>query len=362
LCGLSFYFNLSRDNQDFPVMQIKSGKADRMKVFGYIATVLVVILFACSAPDRKKDSRPDNLVLVIHGGAGVITRQDMSAEQEKAHRQKLEEALRTGLALLRDGHSSLDAVQAAIIIMEDSPLFNAGKGAVFAANGKNEMDASIMDGKTGQAGAVAGVRHIKNPIALARLVMEKTPHVLLSGEGAEEFARSQGITMMPDEYFYTDYRWQQFLQAKEKEKAAADSLAGKEFGTVGALALDKNGILAAGTSTGGMTYKKYGRIGDSPIIGAGTYAGDGSCAVSATGHGEYFIRGVIAYDIAAMVKYRGFSLEKAVHEAIDVKLTAAGGSGGVIALDTKGNIAMAFNTSGMYRGFIRNDGKPVVLM
>jgi beta-aspartyl-peptidase (threonine type) len=333
-----------------------------MRKSGCINLILVLIFFSCAPRDQNKEHLTKNLVLVIHGGAGVIIRSEMSSEQERVHKEKLQEALMAGFALLRDGHSSLDAVQAAITILEDSPLFNAGKGAVFAANGKNEMDAAIMDGKTGQAGAVAGVCHIKNPINLARLVMEKSAHVLLAGEGAEEFARSQGISMMPDAYFFTDYRWQQFLRAREKEKTSPDSVTGKKFGTVGALALDQSGNLAAGTSTGGITYKKHGRIGDTPLIGAGTYADNRTCAVSATGQGEYFIRGVVAYDIAAMVEYRGISLHDAVHEAIDVKLTAKGGTGGVIALDAQGNIAMEFNTAGMYRGYIRNDGVPVVLM
>jgi L-asparaginase / beta-aspartyl-peptidase len=331
-----------------------------MRKWWYVYIILLAIYFACSFTERKREQPVQNLVLVIHGGAGVITRGDMSAEQEQAHVEKLQEALTSGYALLREGGSSLDAVQAAIIILEDSPLFNAGKGAVFAANGKNEMDAAIMDGKSGQAGAVAGLQHIKNPIILARLVMEKTPHVLLAGEGAEEFARSQGITMMPEEYFYTDYRWQQFLRAREKEKTRTDSVAEKKMGTVGAVALDKYGNLAAGTSTGGMTYKKYNRIGDTPLIGAGTYADNHTCAVSATGHGEFFIRGVVAYDIAARMEYLGLPVAEAVHEVIDNKLTAKGGTGGVIALDASGNIAMDFNTSGMYRGFIRNDNTPQV--
>jgi beta-aspartyl-peptidase (threonine type) len=329
----------------------------------YICLFLIpVFIISCNHP--KSGHRQDTVlpILVIHGGAGVITRTDMSKEKELAYTEKLQETLRTGFALLQEGKSSLDAVEAAIILMEDSPLFNAGKGAVFAANGKNELDASIMDGKNLQAGAVAGVRHIKNPIALARLVMTRSPHVLLSGEGAEEFARSQGITLMPEKYFFTERRWQQLLKIREKEKQKVDSLPDKKFGTVGALALDKEGNLAAGTSTGGLTNKKFGRIGDSPLIGAGNYANNRSCAVSVTGDGEYFIRGVIAYDIAALVAYTNKSLEQAVNEVIQIKLTTMGGKGGVIALDARGNIAMAFNTEGMYRGYIKADGIPVVAM
>ena len=325
--------------------------------------LLILLLFYCSCSwqEQSADLRPvENPVLVIHGGAGVILRSEMNAGKEQAYTEKLQEALRSGYALLLDGHSSLDAVQAAINIMEDSPLFNAGKGAVFAANGKNEMDAAIMDGQTGLAGAVAAVQHIKNPINLARLVMEKTPHVLLCGQGAEEFARQQGMPLMPEEYFFTEHRWQQFLKAKEQDTIPEDTTSGKKFGTVGALALDKAGNLAAGTSTGGLTYKKSGRIGDTPLIGAGTYANNQTCAVSATGQGEYFMRGVVAYDIAAMMEYRGLSVEAAVQEAIK-KLSAAGGTGGVIALDRKGLIAMTFNTAGMYRGYIR-DNTPVVML
>ncbi len=333
-----------------------------MAVFRNIILIILLFICSCSRQEQPANLRPvENPVLVIHGGAGVIIRSEMSTEKEQAYTEKLQEALRTGYALLLEGRPSLDAVQAAINIMEDSPLFNAGKGAVFAANGKNEMDAAIMDGKTLRAGAVAAVQHIKNPINLARLVMEKTPHVLLCGQGAEEFARQQGMPLMPEEYFFTEHRWQQFLKAKEKDTIPDDSTAGKKFGTVGALALDKSGNLAAGTSTGGLTYKKSGRIGDTPLIGAGTYANNQTCAVSATGQGEYFMRGVVAYDIAAMIEYRGLSLDAAVQEAI-LKLGSAGGTGGVIALDSKGHIAINFNTAGMYRGYVRDNSTPVVMI
>lgn len=328
----------------------------------FIMMAGLYLICSCTPGTPEQKKIPVETVMVIHGGAGVIRQTEMNGEKEQLYRDKLQEALMAGFNLLKEGGSSLDAVQAAINIMEDSPLFNAGKGAVFAANGKNEMDAAIMDGKTGQAGAVTCVRHVKNPIDLARLVMEKSEHVLLSGEGAEEFAREQGLTLMPEEYFFTEYRWQQLIRAREKEKQMMDSLAQNKSGTVGALALDRNGNLAAGTSTGGRTNKRYGRIGDTPLIGAGTYADNKSCAVSATGHGEYFIRGVVAYDIAAMIEYRGFSLNEAVQEAIHKKLTRAGGSGGVIALDARGNIAMTFNTEGMYRGYIRGNEEAVILL
>jgi len=325
--------------------------------------LMISLLFSsCSQREQPAVQSSDNIVIVIHGGAGSIIRSEMSTEKEQIYMQKLLEALQAGYDRLKSGQSSLDAVQAAINIMEDSPLFNAGKGAVFAANGKHEMDAAIMDGKTGKAGAVAAVQHIKNPIDLARLVMEKTPHVLLCGSGAEEFAQQQGMTLMPEEYFFTEQRWQQFLEARGKDTVRSESAREKKFDTVGALALDNAGNLAAGTSTGGLTYKRSGRIGDTPLIGAGTYTDNQTCAVSATGQGEYFIRGVIAYDIAAMMKYRNLSLAAAVHEAIDVKLTGSGGSGGVIALDRQGNVAMVFNTAGMYRGYIRNNDVPVVMM
>ncbi|MGE5500274.1 MAG: isoaspartyl peptidase/L-asparaginase family protein [Syntrophothermus sp.] len=305
--------------------------------------------------------------MVIHGGAGKIIKGSMTAEEESAYIEKLKEALLKGHEILKNGGSSLDATEAAVNILEDSPLFNAGKGAVFNSKGKNELDAAVMDGKTLKAGAVAGVHHIKNPVSLARLVMEKSPHVMMVGDGAEEFAVSMGVKLMPEEYFYYEKRYQQLLKIREKE--AADSAAAKQklnsndrpnndskFGTVGAVALDKNGNLAAATSTGGMTNKKYGRIGDSPIIGAGTYANNKTCAVSATGWGEYFIRNVAAYDISAMMQYTGKSLKAAADEVIMNKLLPQGGDGGVIAIDHDGNIAMSFSTEGMFRGYIMEDG------
>ncbi len=272
---------------------------------------------------------------------------------EKAYRQKLSEALLHGYQLLASGKPALDAVESVINLLEDSPLFNAGKGAVFNRAGENEMDASIMDGATLKAGAVAGVKTVKNPISAARKVMENTWHVLLAGPGADQFAKEQGLEIRPPEYFFTDRRWKSLQKVKAQEA--------KKHGTVGCVALDRYGNLAAGTSTGGLTNKRWGRIGDSPIIGAGTYANNNTCAVSGTGQGEFFIRGNVAYDISALMEYKGLSVEEAAKTVID-KLTARGGSGGVIALAKNRHFAMPFNTEGMYRGYIREDGKPVVLI
>ena len=322
----------------------------------------LALLLSCQSGEPRKQQ----FALVIHGGAGTILKKNMSAEQEQAYREKLTEALQAGYDILAKGGSSLDAITAAIQIMEDSPLFNAGKGAVFTHDGTNELDASIMDGATRNSGAVAGVRHIKNPITLARLVMEKSVHVMMAGQGAEAFARANGVEFVDPDYFYTERRWQQLQTALEKEKKQAqipnDELIPHDFkfGTVGAAALDKQGNLAAGTSTGGMTNKKFGRIGDSPIIGAGTYADNATCAVSATGHGEYFIRSVVAHDIAAQMAYAGKSLQAAADDVVMHKLKEFGGSGGIIAVDKWGNIAMPFNTEGMYRGYVGEDGKIVV--
>lgn len=287
--------------------------------------------------------------LVIHGGAGTITRKNMSAEKEKAYQEILEEALRRGYDILNEGGAALDAVEATIRMMEDSPLFNAGKGAVFTNAGTHELDASIMDGKTLQAGAVAGVKTIKNPISAARKVMEETWHVLLGGTGADHFAKEQGLEIVDQKYFYTEWRWNSLQKVKEKVK----------HGTVGCVALDKNGNLAAGTSTGGLTNKHWGRIGDSPIIGAGTYANNETCGVSGTGQGEYFIRGNIAFDISAKMEYQELSVKEAAVQVIN-KLTERGGTGGVIAMDSSGNITMPFNTEGMYRGYMMKSNEPVI--
>lgn len=287
--------------------------------------------------------------LVIHGGAGTITRKNMTEEKEKAYRKSLEEALSAGYIILENGGSSMDAVEAAVRIMEDSPLFNAGKGAVFTNAGTNELDASIMDGSTLQAGAVAGVKTIKNPITASRKVMEETWHVILGGEGADHFAKELGLDIVDNSYFHTDRRWKSLQRAKDKEK----------HGTVGCVALDKHGNIAAGTSTGGLTNKRWGRIGDSPIIGAGTYANNKTCGVSGTGQGEFFIRGNIAYDVSAMMEYKSVPVEQAAEDVIK-KLTKKGGRGGVIAMDSNGNIAMPFNTEGMYRGYRTNEQAPVI--
>jgi len=309
------------------------------------------------------------IAIVIHGGAGTITRKDMTPGMEAQYRAGLKQALETGYAVLKNGGRSLDAVQAAIRVMEDNPLFNAGKGAVFAHNGKNEMDAAIMDGATLKAGAVAGVEHIKNPIDLARLVMDKTPHVLLVGEGAEEFASSQGMTLMPASYFYTQHRWDELQKALKEEAvgpgASAEQYPGttaRGFGTVGAVALDRRGELAAGTSTGGLTNKYYGRVGDSPIIGAGTYANDATCGASGTGTGEYFMRLDLTKSISDLMLYKGMPLAQAADQMVMHELVRLGGmdTGGAIAMDKNGDIAMPFNTEGMYRAYIDTAGHEVV--
>ncbi|MFN2636458.1 MAG: isoaspartyl peptidase/L-asparaginase family protein [Gemmatimonadaceae bacterium] len=324
--------------------------------------LLASFLLAVTAHSQSAVSTP-NVIMVMHGGAGTILRQNMTPAMEQAYRDTLSIALRTGYQILNRGGSSLDAVEAAIRILEDCPLFNAGKGAVFTSEGTNELDASIMDGKTLNAGAVAAVQHIKNPISLARLVMDKSPHVMMVGAGAEEFAKSQGVKLVPPHYFWTERRWRGY----ETEKARLDSgkataLPGQEkgFGTVGAVALDKAGNLAAGTSTGGTNMKRFGRVGDSPIIGAGTYANNLSCAVSGTGDGEFFIRNNVAADICARVRYGGASLEQAADDVVMKELVAQHGEGGVIAMDRKGNIAMPFNSAGMYRGWVTKDGTVVV--
>jgi len=309
----------------------------------------VVAVLAC-ALGAGTPPRP-SFMLVVHGGAGAIRRDEMTPALDSAYRDTLTRAIGAGYAVLHAGGSSLDAVTAVLRVLEDSPLFNAGKGAVFTSAGTIELDAAIMDGSTLRAGAVAGVQHIKNPIALARLVMERSPHVLLAGEGAEAFAKEQGMTLVPQSYFYTTRRRRELERAKGAHP--------QSHGTVGAVAVDQEGRLAAGTSTGGVTNKLPGRIGDSPIIGAGTYADD-QCAVSGTGVGEYFIRNVVAYDICARVRYKGESLEQAARDVILVKLVAQHGDGGVIALDKDGDFTMPFNTAGMYRGYVGPDGQIVV--
>ncbi len=295
--------------------------------------------------------------IAIHGGAGVISRASMSAENERAYRADLERALDAGYSVLDKGGSSLDATVAAVRILEDSPYFNAGHGAVFSHAGINELDAAIMDGATQKAGAVAGVKHIRNPIELARMVMERTPHVLLSGEGAEEFALEQGVTLVPGSYFYTERRWKQLEEAQKSERVASLDEDIGYFGTVGAVARDRNGNLAAATSTGGMTNKRWGRIGDSPIIGAGTYADNATCAVSATGSGEYFIRAVVAHEICARVRLSGVTAAQAARDVIQGRLKEIGGDGGVIVVDKDGVLSLEFNTEGMFRAARDSKGR-----
>ena len=319
-------------------------------------TLVLATLLAGTASAQTR------IMLVMHGGAGTITRQSMTAETEKQYREKLEEALRTGHAILAKGGSSLDAVEASIRILEDSPLYNAGKGAVFTHDGRNELDASIMEGKNKRAGSVAGVTIIKNPISAARAVMEKSKHVMMAGKGAELFATSVGVEIVDPSYFWTERRWKELQRELQQEQQQQPAPAMKHFGTVGAVALDGSGNLAAGTSTGGVSNKRFGRVGDSPIIGAGTYAENESVAVSCTGTGEFFIRWTVAHDIAALYKYRGLTVQQAGDEVIHHKLDPVGGDGGAIILDAKGNYAMPFNTEGMYRGWIGADGVPHVLI
>jgi beta-aspartyl-peptidase (threonine type) len=315
----------------------------------------------------------ENFAIVIHGGAGTILKKNMTDEQEKAYQEKLQEALYSGYTILKDGGSAIDAIEKAIVVMEDSPLFNAGKGAVYTNAATNELDASIMDGKILNAGAVSGVRNVKNPIKLVRLVMEESEHVMLSGKGAEDFAKQHQIEIVDSTYFYNEHRLKQLNKIKDSEKIQLDhsdddeqgditELKDSKFGTVGAVALDKHGNLAAATSTGGMTNKKYGRIGDSPIIGAGTYANNATCAVSCTGHGEFFIRNVVAYDVAALMEYKNLSLVDAANYVVNEKLIKLGGDGGLIAIDNQGNIAMPFNTKGMYRAYKKANGESKILI
>jgi beta-aspartyl-peptidase (threonine type) len=292
------------------------------------------------------------VAIVIHGGAGTIRKSNMTPAKEQEYRDKMAEAINAGYALLRNRGTAVDAVEAAIRVMEDSPLFNAGKGAVFTHEGTNELDASVMEGKTLKAGAVTGVQHIKNPISLARMVMERSKHVMFTGAGAEAFARSQGMDTVPVGYFFTQRRWDDLQRAKKAQKDSS-------HGTVGCVALDEYGTIAAGTSTGGMTDKMMGRVGDSPIIGAGTYADNRTCGVSATGDGEYFIRATFARTIAALMAYGNLPLQRAADSAVAI-VGALGGTGGAIALDHDGHVAYSFNTEGMYRAYIDGEGKAVV--
>jgi len=317
------------------------------------AAAALLFALAMTTPARAAD-----IVLAVHGGAGTMPRAELSAEREAAVRADLTRALRAGHAVIAQGGSSLEAVTRAVVVLEDSPYFNAGKGAVFNHVGVNELDASIMDGATRRAGAVAGLHRIRNPVLLARAVMEQSPHVMMAGEGAEAFAKSIGFEFVDPAYFRTEERWQQLQKALAAEKAQASAALPPTtyFGTVGAVARDAKGQLAAATSTGGMTNKRWGRVGDSPVIGAGTYA-NAQCAVSATGWGEFYIRAAVAHDICARMAYRGDSVRAAAEEVVLKVVPALGGDGGVIALDASGRVAMPFNTEGMYRGTIDADGK-----
>jgi len=342
-------------------------------------TLLIVffVLFSCKN-EKNVSENSDNSIqkqqndaptfgIVIHGGAGTILKKNMSDSLENAYKEKLEEAIKVGHIVLKNGGSAMEAVTKTINVMENSPLFNAGKGAVFTHEETNELDASVMDGATLNAGAVASVTQIKNPIDLALTVMNDSPHVMLSGKGAERFAEEQGFELVDPSYFYTEKRFQSLQRIKDKEKAELDHdskvsftedpfIKDTKFGTVGCAALDKNGNLAAGTSTGGMTNKRWNRIGDAPIIGAGTYANNATCAVSSTGWGEFFIRGMVAHDISVMMEYKGSTLQEAAAEVIQKKLPDLGGNGGIIAIDKDGNVSMEFNTAGMYRAHMNADG------
>ncbi len=306
----------------------------------------------------------EKFTLVIHGGAGTIVKEDMTAELETAYTKGLKDALYAGYAVLDEGGSSVNAVKAALVILEDNMLFNAGRGAVFTKKGVQEMDAAIMNGSTLHAGAVSGVRNVRNPIELATEVMRNSNHVFLSGKGANDFAIKQGIKLEPDEYFFSQFRYDQWKAIRDSDNYSLDHthqrveelMKDKKFGTIGAVACDINGNIAAATSTGGMTNKKYGRIGDSPIIGCGTYANNNTCAISCTGHGEMFIRTVAAYDVSCLMEYKGMSLHDAMDIVVNDKLIKINGEGGMIGVDAKGNAAMIFNSAGMYRGAKSSDG------
>ena len=339
-------------NQTFP------GRTLLTTAVAISIAVLLTLTCTCvvrAAPPGVQDTGGKMFAIAIHGGAGTLSRKDMSEAQEKDYRAGLDAALDAGYAVLARNGSSLDATIAAVRVLEDNPLFNAGRGAVLDRNGEAQLDASLMDGRTLGAGAVTGLKHVKNPIELARLVMDKSPHVMLVGEGAEEFAKLQGVELVPNEYFRTPIRQQQLermlrgAQIRENELVA--------FGTVGAVALDLAGNIAAATSTGGMTGKRWGRVGDSPIIGAGTYANNERCALSATGHGEYFIRTVVAHDICAQVQYLKIPLAEAVDNVLNGRMKALGGNGGVIAIDPRGEIVMEFNSEGMFRGVRTSRGR-----
>lgn len=306
--------------------------------------------------------------IAIHGGAGTILKGDLSEEIEERYRRGLTEALEAGYAVMKIGGTAVNAVKAAVVVLEDNPLFNAGRGAVFTKKGLNEMDAAIMDGKTLNAGAIAGVRNVRNPVELAEEVMLHSGHVFLSGKGANDFAIKQGIKLEPEEYFYSQFRYDQWREIRDSDLYKLDhkndklvgSLKDKKFGTVGAVACDQDGNIAAATSTGGMTNKQFGRIGDSPLIGIGTYANNKTCAISCTGHGEIFIKAVAGYDVSCLMEYKNFTLQQACEEVVLKKLVALNGEGGMIGIDAKGNAALVFNSAGMYRGLKNSDGENFV--
>lgn len=303
--------------------------------------------------------------LAIHGGAGTILKEEMTPELEKQYRQGLKQALEAGFSILENGGSAVAAVKAAVIELEDNPLFNAGKGAVFTKDGINEQDAAIMDGKTLEAGAIAAVRNVRNPVELAEHVMLHSEHVFLSGEGAKDFAIKQGVKLEEDKYFFTQFRYDQWQEMKDTDSFVLDhktegAIIERKFGTVGAVACDKEGNVAAATSTGGMTNKQFGRIGDSPLIGIGTYANNKTCAISCTGHGEPFIRAVVAYDVSCLMEYKQMSLQEACEEVVLKKLVKIDGEGGLIGIDAQGNASLVFNSAGMYRGLKSSDGAELI--
>lgn len=341
----------------------------------FFVLIATFVFISCNTTSSEKEAEKtrgkNSFAIVIHGGAGGIKREYFTEEQQEAYSKKLEEALNAGYSVLENGGISLDAIQAAINIMEDSPLFNAGKGAVYNSEGNQEMDAAIMDGKTLNAGAIAGVNHIKNPILAARIVMDSSKHVMLSGKGAEIMAAKYGIEMVDSSYFFTVKRMNQLKKIQGKEKTQLDHTAfliknelidDHKYGTVGAVAIDKNGNIAAGTSTGGMTNKKYGRIGDVPVIGAGTYANNLTCGISATGTGEYFIRTVAAHEVSSLIQYKNYTPSKALNEVLFNQIEPLGGEGGMILLDKNGDVSWDFNSTGMFRGFKKSNGETKVEM
>jgi beta-aspartyl-peptidase (threonine type) len=358
LCEITFSFIHRKDDKILCMYKFKL----------IISLVLFFLLFT----SFNMNIEMEKCILVIHGGAGYISEDNLTKEKQLEYEEALKNALQKGYELLSSGGTSLDAIEVTIKELEDSPLFNAGKGSVFTNEEMNEMDASIMDGKTLNAGAVACVTNIKNPISAAKSVLQNSEHVLLTGKGAEAFAKEQKLEIVDSEYFKVEERLKRVKEIKKSEKIELDHSKSdghinitnpdEKYGTVGAAALDKKGNLASGTSTGGMTNKKYNRVGDSPLIGSGTYANNKTCAVSCTGHGEYFIRSVVAYDVSALMEYKGYSLDKAANYVVNEKLVELKGAGGLIAIDKEGNVAMPFNTPGMFRGYVTESGKIVVKM